>query len=195
MTRPAVTRSQRLPSAPPRISARPHISARLPPLRSIQTSTTLATTAMPAKNQRCQPSWSARKLNAAPVLYASTRLKKPVTGNASPSRNERLDPRLGGEVERRSPRRRASSQRDQPGDGVRERGSRDRSPRRRASGEPARLAGAEEVGHAACAQRRMRCDRRPRRRANASSARTSCSALGVTVDRQRIAAAPRAPPT
>src|SRR4029453_9439780 len=43
--------------------------------------------AMPVKSQRCQPSCPARKLNAAPVLYASTRLKKLVTGTSWPSRN------------------------------------------------------------------------------------------------------------
>src|SRR5690554_6363663 len=37
---------------------------------------TLAPTAMAAKNQRCQPGWSARKLKAAPVLCSSVRLKK-----------------------------------------------------------------------------------------------------------------------
>src|SRR5690554_2633345 len=36
---------------------------------------TLAPTAMAAKNQRCQPGWSARKLKAAPVLCSSVRLK------------------------------------------------------------------------------------------------------------------------
>ncbi len=38
------------------------------------------------KNQRCQPLWSARKLNAAPVLNTSTRSKKPVIGTSSPRR-------------------------------------------------------------------------------------------------------------
>ena len=42
---------------------------------------------MAANNQRCQPEAVARKLNAAPVLYVSTRLKKPVTGQPPPSRN------------------------------------------------------------------------------------------------------------
>src|SRR5512139_1122575 len=47
---------------------------------------TLAATAMAAKNQRCHPAAPARKLNAAPVLYASTRLMKLVTGSSWPSR-------------------------------------------------------------------------------------------------------------
>ena len=42
MTRPCSTRSHRLPSAPPRISASPHINRRWPPRRSIHTMNTLA---------------------------------------------------------------------------------------------------------------------------------------------------------
>src|SRR5258706_1576812 len=42
------------------------------------------------KNQRCQPPAPARKLNAAPVLYTSTRLKKGVTVNSSPGANARV---------------------------------------------------------------------------------------------------------
>src|SRR5476649_2909754 len=38
---------------------------------------------MAMKKPRCQPEALARKLNAAPVLYASTRLKKAVTARAS----------------------------------------------------------------------------------------------------------------
>ena len=51
-------------------------TARLPPRRSSHTMTTPAAIAIAANNQRCQPPAPARKLNAAPVLYASTRLKK-----------------------------------------------------------------------------------------------------------------------
>ena len=36
--------------------------------KSSEMSTAEATTAMPAKNQRCQPLWPARKLKAAPGL-------------------------------------------------------------------------------------------------------------------------------
>src|SRR5690606_26527178 len=42
-------------------------------------------TASTVKNQRCQPPCSARKLKAAPVLNTSTRSKKPVTGIIWPS--------------------------------------------------------------------------------------------------------------
>src|SRR6185503_2724421 len=42
------------------------------------------------KNQRCQPPAPARKLNAAPVLYTSTRLKKGVTVRISPGANARV---------------------------------------------------------------------------------------------------------
>src|SRR5690606_29853036 len=69
-TWPSTTRSYRLPSAPPRTMARATASSVSWRLRRLSqtTSTTLTTMAMAAKNQRCQPSASARKLNAAPVL-------------------------------------------------------------------------------------------------------------------------------
>ncbi len=53
-------------------------------LRSCQMMSTVAITPMPTNSQRCQPSWLARKENAAPVLWARTRLKKLVMGAQSP---------------------------------------------------------------------------------------------------------------
>ena len=48
---------------------------------------TAAPTATAAKNQRCQPSASAKRLNAAPALNVSIRLKKLVNGRSSPGWN------------------------------------------------------------------------------------------------------------
>ena len=53
--------------------------------RSIQTMKMAAATPMPVNTQRCQPPALARKLNAAPVLWARTTLKKLVMYVASPS--------------------------------------------------------------------------------------------------------------
>jgi hypothetical protein len=75
-----------LPSAPPRISASAALYHALPPRLSRTRSTAVATTAIVTKNQRCQPDAAERKLNAAPVLNVSTRLKKGVTAKPSPSR-------------------------------------------------------------------------------------------------------------
>src|SRR5688572_32393155 len=61
---------------------------RRPPGRSSSTETT--TPAMRAKamsSGACQPGASASRLNAAPLLKASTRLKKPVTARRSPGAN------------------------------------------------------------------------------------------------------------
>src|SRR3970282_1839465 len=78
-------RSIRLPSAPPRMkaSARQN-SFSVSCLRSNQTINTEATTAMRLNNQSCIPPASLRKLNAAPVLCASTRLKNDVMATLSP---------------------------------------------------------------------------------------------------------------
>src|SRR5688572_2799814 len=69
-----------LPSAPPTTSARPAQNRRLPGLRTISVPhTSAATRAKTMKSGVCQPCASARKLNAAPLLQTSTRLKKPVS--------------------------------------------------------------------------------------------------------------------
>src|SRR6185436_16514509 len=47
-----------------------------------------ATTAIVAKKSVCQPCAAARKLNAAPLLNTSTRLKKSVTFTLSPGAND-----------------------------------------------------------------------------------------------------------
>ncbi len=48
------------------------------------TSTVLITTAMPLKNQRCQPPALERKLNAAPVLCCSVRSNQKNTSTGRP---------------------------------------------------------------------------------------------------------------
>ncbi len=79
---PTGCRARRRGSAPGRGS-----TALLPPRFSSQTMTTDAATAIAANSHRCQPSAPARKLNAAPGLNASARLKKLVTTRCSPGRN------------------------------------------------------------------------------------------------------------
>src|SRR5574340_741821 len=78
-------RSIRLPSAPPRIrlSARAN-SVCAPCLRNSQTIHRDATMAMMLNSQRCIPPASCRKLNAAPVLCASTRSNTPKMRRLSP---------------------------------------------------------------------------------------------------------------
>ena len=78
------TRSYRLPSAPPMMSAMPTQKKRLPPRFSSHSMKAHAIDAIAMKSQRCQPSAPAKKLNAAPELKASTRLKNDVTGHSSP---------------------------------------------------------------------------------------------------------------
>src|SRR5688572_4287066 len=74
-----------LPTAPPRIRARPAQNTVRPGERSSSTDTTMAATrAKVTSSGVCQPPAPARKLNAAPLLNASTRLKKPVTSSRSP---------------------------------------------------------------------------------------------------------------
>src|SRR5574340_488741 len=78
-------RSTRLPSAPPRIrlSASANSICALC-LRNSQTIHSDATMAMLLNSQRCIPPASCRKLNAAPVLCASTRSNTPRTRRLSP---------------------------------------------------------------------------------------------------------------
>src|SRR5258708_2470852 len=74
-----------LPSAPPSTSARPRQKSRFPGSFTInQLTTSAATSAKPTSSGVCQPSAPARKLNAAPRLKTSTRLKNPVTARLSP---------------------------------------------------------------------------------------------------------------
>ena len=56
---------------------------------------TAAPTAIAAKNQRCQPSASARRLNAAPALNVRIRLKKLVYGTLLAGMERRHHRRLG----------------------------------------------------------------------------------------------------
>src|SRR2546425_1824045 len=85
-TLPKRKRSIRLPSAPPRISARPVQSRRRPGERTMNVPTMpIATSAKTISAGVCQPAASDRKLNAAPLLYTSTMLKNPVTSMRSPS--------------------------------------------------------------------------------------------------------------
>src|SRR5690606_6470557 len=84
-TCPSRRRSITLPTAPPRMRARPAQRSLRPGERTRRAATTTeATTAKPASAKRCQPPWSARKLKAAPLLKTSTRLKNPVTATPSP---------------------------------------------------------------------------------------------------------------
>src|SRR3954470_21481464 len=84
-TWPKRRRSTRLPSAPPRISESPAHSMRRSGERTSSTETTTAAPrAKAASSGVCQPASAARKLNAAPLLNTSTRLKKPVSSTRSP---------------------------------------------------------------------------------------------------------------
>src|SRR3954471_9356095 len=84
-TWPKRRRSTRLPSAPPRISESPAHSMRRSGERTSSTDTTSAApSAKAASTGVCQPASAARKLNAAPLLNTSTRLKKPVSSTRSP---------------------------------------------------------------------------------------------------------------
>src|SRR3954468_24927140 len=84
-TWPKRRRSTRFPSAPPRISASPPDSIRRSGERTSSTETTIAAPrAKAASTGVCQPASAARKLNAAPLLNTSTRLKKPVSSARSP---------------------------------------------------------------------------------------------------------------
>ena len=56
----------------------------LPPRFRSQVMTIAAPSATAAKNQRCQPSASAKMLKAAPALNVRIRLKKLVNGRSSP---------------------------------------------------------------------------------------------------------------
>ena len=130
-----------------------------------------------AKNQRCQPPAPARKLNAAPVLYASTRLKK------------RRDRQLLARAERREHRAPWSPGRATITAAAQPRASAASVPR---AARVASITASRRSGEARAARRRRRGsprsgrtasgarDRRRRRRASASSARTSACALGVT---------------
>src|SRR5574341_2279996 len=134
-TAPQATRSQRLPSAPPRMSARPAHSHRRSAWRhSIRLTTAEAASATAMKNAVCHPGASARKLNAAPLLYTSTRLKKGVTSTDSPARSQPIISHLL----RRSAATTSAAARNQGA----------------ALGMPARLARAVQVALAARAQPR-----------------------------------------
>src|SRR5512141_3156040 len=95
---------------------------------------------MRVKNQRCHPPAPARKLNAAPGLCASTRLKNGVTSRHSPSRNAELTHHLVARS-RAMTATLTPSQRGQP--------------RRAASRMPAHLARSLEVLNAAPADGRV----------------------------------------
>src|SRR3954469_16119356 len=84
-TWPKRRRSTRLPSAPPRISESPAHSMRRSGERTSSTDTTSAApSAKAASTGVCQPASAARKLNVAPLLNTSTRLKNPVSSTRSP---------------------------------------------------------------------------------------------------------------
>ena len=79
----------------------PAQNSALPPRRSSHDDARpQATTAIAVKNQRCQPSAPARKLNAAPVLYVEHQAEE---------RRDRAAPRPGGTREHRAPWSRWSS--------------------------------------------------------------------------------------
>ena len=175
--------------------------------------------AIAVNSQRCQPSASARKLNAAPELNASTRLKKPVIASCSPDGRRRRSVALA------TGRRRSRDAHAQPGPAsvrrtrihagvspgvarversetrgivatattrVSLRSTPGYGPARYAGlREAARLAGPVEVGHAAAADRRMRgID------ADVGAVVPAALALGVRARRRRAIAgrvAPRRP--
>src|SRR2546426_5807623 len=84
-TWPKRSRSMRLPSAPPRISASPPQNIGCGGERKSSTLTmTAAAREKTTSSGVCQPGASARKLNAAPLLNTRTRLKKPVSTRRSP---------------------------------------------------------------------------------------------------------------
>src|SRR5213592_1582645 len=84
-TWPKRSRSMRLPSAPPRISASPPQNIGCGGERKSSTLTMTAATREKATNSGvCQPGASARKLNAAPLLNTRTRSKKPLSARRSP---------------------------------------------------------------------------------------------------------------
>ena len=76
MTWPCSSRSMTLPKAPPMIMLTAKQNSVCSGwLRNIHTMKPEAMVPKATKNQRCQPSASARKLKAAPALCARTRLK------------------------------------------------------------------------------------------------------------------------
>src|SRR5258706_5636286 len=86
-TWPKRRRSMTLPSAPPSTRARPALrSAFFSFLCSKKIKTPAARSAKPASSGVCQPDSAARKLNAAPLLNTSTRLKNGATSSRSPGR-------------------------------------------------------------------------------------------------------------
>src|SRR5512135_240750 len=113
------------------MSASAALNMRLPgERRSSADTTAAATSAMATNNGVCQPGAPARKLNAAPLLKASTRLKKPVMRRRSP----------GAKLASTAHLLAWSASPNQPAPlGIR-----------------ARLPGAEQVRHAAPAELRMR---------------------------------------
>src|SRR5581483_8676863 len=104
-----------------------------------------ATTAIPANSHRCQPELSARKLNAAPVLYASTKLKKGVTTTGSPDASTSLASHFV-----------AWSARTTAAATIHQVVSRLRKAALTGLGMLARLPGPEEIGDAPAAERGMR---------------------------------------
>src|SRR5882672_6901386 len=84
-------RSQRLPSAPPSTKVSPAEKRRsLECLARRNTMAAVAAAAIPMNSALCQPPASARKLNAAPRLCASTRLKNGAISRTSPKRRLEL---------------------------------------------------------------------------------------------------------
>src|SRR5262245_32388684 len=84
-TWPKRRRSIRLPSAPPRIRARPAQNKRRPGERTIRTETmSAAPSANATRSGVCHPGALASMLNAAPLLNTRIRLKNPVSSRASP---------------------------------------------------------------------------------------------------------------
>src|SRR6266498_4776436 len=119
---------------------------RLPPRRNSQAINTAAADAMTVNNQRCQPSAPARKLNAAPVLNASTRLANGVSASCSPGwKLARIAAFVNWSAMMTTTL--TTSQRHQPAEGA---------PVMTRSRKGSRFACAEEVRTAAAAQRRMR---------------------------------------
>ena len=98
--RPSSTRSNRLPRAPPRISATPAVSSRLPPRCSIHSEEhRWRRPRCAAKNQRCQPPAPARKLNAAPGVVREDEAEEAGDRQFSPSRKTATIHALGDQIE------------------------------------------------------------------------------------------------
>ena len=119
--------------------------------------TTEATTAIAAKNGICQPGAEARKLNAAPLLNTSTRLKNGASARLSPGAKAASTASFGQVIQRRSPATREAEPAQRP--------------RHSAAARPRR---------AGCSRSARTAPPRSRRRGSASSARTSRCSLALT---------------